>query len=236
MVDRQRWYRLLANAPRERAEQPRRICELCVEMLGVTGAGISMVTSTGNREVVYTTDDISSQIENLQLTLGEGPCVDAQASGMPILVGDLEAPGDIVVDRWPTFLEGAKAAGARAVFAFPLRVGAINLGALDMYRTAPGELHGEAFPGALMAAEAAAIALLHLQTDEDGRFPDDLTDHTTYNARVHQATGMIKVQLDVTMQEALLMLRARAFSLARPVEEVAADVVERRLRFSTEDR
>jgi hypothetical protein len=233
--DRDRWARLLAEAATERASQPQRICELCVEMLDVTGAGISMVTTTGNRGAVCATDEVSARIEDLQLTLGEGPCIDAVHGAAPVLVADLLDPNDLDVARWPAFMDNASAAGVRAVFAFPLRIGAISVGALDLYRTRPGELAADELPAVLMAAHAAALALLNLEGDWDDSFRDDTDARSTYNLQVHQATGMVTVQLGITMDEAFLLLRARAFSSGRSLAEVATDIVERRLRFSTED-
>jgi GAF domain-containing protein len=235
VVERDRWAHLLSEAADERATQPQRICELCVSMLGVTGAGISMVTSRGNRGVVCSTDDISAQIEDLQLTLGEGPCQDAARAGAPVLVPDLAEPGDVLVRRWPTFMQGVHAAGVRAVFAFPMRIGAINVGVLDLYRSSPGELNSLELPAALMAADAAALALLHLDTEGDSAFTSDHDDRSSIQMQVHQATGMVTVQLGVTVDEAFLMLRARAFAAGRPLADIARDVVERRVRFSTED-
>lgn len=235
-----RWATLLAEAAAERAAQPGRICQLCVRMLGVTGAGISMVTAAGNRAVVCATDAGSARIEDLQFTLGEGACVDAVQGGTPVIVSDLDEPGDIVVGRWPAFLEGAGAAGVRAVFAFPLRVGAITLGALDLYRDRAGDLTAGQLAAALMAADAAALALLYLSTDRRNSFADDAGwraahQMQVHQMQVHQATGMVKLQAGVTIEEAFLMLRARAFADGRPVADVAKDVVERRLRFPEED-
>src|SRR5664280_1080543 len=227
--DPDRWTRLSAAAASERGAQPRRICQLCVQTLGVTGAGISLVTDTGNRGVVCATVDVSGRIEDLQFTLGEGPCIAAVRAGAPALVADLDEPHDTVVERWPTFL-------ARAVFAFPLRIGAITLGALDLYRDRPGELDGGQLAAALLAADAAAIALLHLDAGRNEAFADDLDAGRTYHLQVHQATGMVQSQLDVQTDEALLMLRSRAFATDRPLAAVATDVVERRLRFAPEDQ
>lgn len=194
-----------------------------------------MVTEVGNRGVVCATDDVSARIEELQFSLGEGPCVDAIRAGGPVLVPDLDRPGDVTVDRWPTFMESAGSAGVRAVFAFPLRIGAISVGALDLYRVRPGELTEDELLAVLMAADAAALALLHLDTGRDDPFTDDQVNRSAYQLQVHQATGMVKVQLGITMEEAFLMLRARAFADGRPVADVATDVVERRLHFSAED-
>lgn len=205
-------------------------------MLGVNGAGISMVTKAGNRGVVCATDDISARIEDLQLTLGEGPCVDAVRTGSPVIVSDLSEPGDIAIERWPAFMEGASSMGVRAVFAFPLRIGAISVGAMDLYRDLPGELADKDVTGALLASDAAAIALLHLDSGEGDTFADDVDSRSTYQLQVHQATGMVQVQLGVPTEEAFLMLRARAFATGRSLADIATDVVARRLRFSLEDQ
>jgi hypothetical protein len=236
MNDRARWAELLAETAADPRTQSARICALCTDLLGVSGAGISVVTTAGNRGTVCASDPISARIEELQFTLGEGPCVDAVRSGIPVLVGDLSEPGDLVVERWPAFLEGAAAAGVRAVFAFPLRIGAINVGAMDLYRAAPGDLTASQLPAALMAADAAALAILRLDTGTDDLFADDSDINSTYQLQVHQATGMVSVQAGVSMEEAFLLLRARAFAAGRPIVDVATDVVERRLRFGPEDR
>ena len=234
--ERDRWARLLAASGPERAAQPLRICELCVDALAVTGAGIAMVTAAGHRGVVCATDEVSATIEDLQLTLGEGPCVDAAASGSPVLVPDLRESPDVAVERWPAFMEGAARAGVEAVFAFPLRVGAINVGVIDLYRDRPGELGADELPAALMAADAAALALLYLDVDGADAFTDDHDARASYQLQVHQATGMVQAQTGVTIDQAFLMLRARAFADGRPLAELAADVVARRVRFSMEDQ
>jgi hypothetical protein len=234
--ERDRWARLLAESGPERAAQPLRICTLCVDALAVTGAGIAMLTTAGHRGVVCATDAVSATIEDLQLTLGEGPCVDAAVSGSPVLIPDLDRPFDVGTDRWPAFMDGAAAAGVKAVFAFPLRVGAISVGVLDLYRDLPGELIADELVAALMAADAAALALLYLDVESSDAFNDDHDSRASYQLQVHQATGMVMAQTDVTIEEAFLMLRARAFAEGRPLAELAADVVARRVRFSSEDQ
>ena len=217
----------------EGAERSKHICQLCAQLLGVTGAGISMVTATGNRGVVCATDEVSARIEDLQFTLGEGVCVEAVTGGMPVMVSDLD---DLAVERWPAFMEGVAAAGARAVFALPLRIGVLNVGALDLYRDVPGELTAGQLSAAMTAANAAAVALLQLGTGSASSFTDNTDDRAAYQMQVHQASGMVKVQAGVPIDEAFLLLRAHAFATGRSVADVAKDVVERRLRLPAEDR
>jgi GAF domain-containing protein len=225
----------LALAVGEGSRQPERICQLCVELIDVAGAGISMVTQTGNRGAVCATDDVASMIEQLQFSLGEGPCVDAVNAGRPVLIPDLGEPHAIDVSRWPAFMSAAADAGIRAVFAFPLAVGAVRVGALDLYRTEAGELSAEQLAGALLAADAAAIALLSLDVDAADTFSGNSADGADYHLDVHRATGMVQEQLGVPTADALLRLRAKAFADDRPISDVAADVIARRLRFDVEE-
>ena len=234
MSDRDRWIGLLRDATGDLASQPKRIAELCVQMLGVTGAGVSLVSDAGHREVICATDAVSQRIEDLQITLGEGPCIDTIHTAAPVLVADLHDIDDLATWRWPTFMAAAAEAGVRAVFAFPLRIGAIGMGALDMYRSRPGALDDDELSAALLAAEAAALALLGLVISSDGALGDG-SDTGSNQPQVHQASGMVMMQLGVTIEQALLLLRARAFSTGRPLHDLAVDVIERRLRFSEED-
>jgi hypothetical protein len=231
-VDHRRdWEQLLAGADDGNAAQPERICRLCVSLLGVTGAGISIVTAAGNHGVVCSTDAVSARIEDLQFTLGEGPCVDALAAASPVLVPDLDDSAWVLSGRWPTFLSAAVEAGVRAVFAFPLTIGAIHLGAIDLYRDAPGELTDNELAGALLAAHTATIALLHLK-DSSNVPGGDTRMPTSNEIQIHRATGMVQVQLGCTPEEALLRIRGRAFGDGRTVTDVATDVVTRQLSFS----
>ncbi|MDQ1698252.1 MAG: hypothetical protein QOG34_115 [Frankiaceae bacterium] len=233
--ERERWARLLATSGPERAAQPLRICELCVTTSSVTGAGIAMVTADGHRGVVCATDAVSAKIEDLQLTLGEGPCIDAASSGAPVLLPDLDDADDVTVERWPEFMSAAAGAGVRAVFALPLRVGAISVGVIDLYRDRPGELGATELQAALLAADAAALALLYLDTDGTGAFADDERSRASYQMQVHQATGIVMAQAGVTIDQAFLMLRARAFADGCSLADLATDVVARRVRFALED-
>jgi|SRR5947207_1131010 len=182
------------------------------------------------RETVHATDAVAGELEELQLTLGQEPCVDAYTDGGPVLAVDLRARDYLT--RWPAFTPAALHSGARAVFALPLQVGAVRLGALDLYRTRPGGLSPHEVDDARVYAETVCVVLLteaaeaRSETAESARHHDDPTAH---QAVVHQATGMILVQLGASAEVAFLRLRAYAHD--RRLGEVARDVVERRLRF-----
>jgi hypothetical protein len=149
--------------------------------------------------------------------------VDASRTGRPVLQPDLARTAR---RRWPAFAAGAEAAGLAAVFAFPLRVGGIRVGVLDLYRTTAGVLSEEELADALSFADAATTLLLHLQAEDAGwGLPVHSLTVLDDRAEVHQATGVVSVQAEVTLQEALLLLRARAYAEQRPVGELAFDVL-----------
>jgi ANTAR domain len=203
------------------------LCLDCVDALDVTGAGIMLMTGAGHRGVLCTTDAASGTVEELQFTLGEGPCVDACETGLPVMEPDLSAAG---FSRWPAFTPSAVRAGVVAIFGFPLRVGAIRLGALDIYNDHAGDLRADQVAEAARLADLVTRKVLDLQADADpGLLASELADAETLRASVHQASGMLSVRLGITVQEALLRLRAHAFSEERPVNEVARDVVALRL-------
>ncbi|MEV4536438.1 ANTAR domain-containing protein [Asanoa sp. NPDC049518] len=205
------------------------VCHVVTASAGVDGAAVTVVLSASPRETVYATDEVAAELAELALTLGEGPGVDA-VDGGPALAVDLTGPDSLF--RWPMFAPAAISAGAGAVFALPLHVGGIRVGVLDLYRARPGSLNGDQLADALLLADTACALLLdaeqHDRPHPDGRRPDpDGLAHP----EVHQATGMITVQLGVSAAVALIRLRAYAYAHDRRLHHVAADVVARRLRF-----
>jgi hypothetical protein len=209
-----------------------RIAQWCVANLDVVGAGVSIMTQSGVREIVCSTDEVAELLETLQFTLGVGPCVDAARQRSPVLVSDISRPDGVSFDRWPAFMDAVSAAGVAALFSFPLCIGAIAIGALDLYRRSPGALTDDELARGLAAADTIALRLLSPGAD-DRVTSSDPGPHRF--AQVHQATGMIQAQLGIPTDQAFLMLRARAFASERPVVDIARDVVERRIRFSLEE-
>jgi hypothetical protein len=198
---------------------PTHLAAACVRSLPVSGVGLALMTDEGPAGIIAATDGAAVELEQLQFTLGEGPCVDASQTGRPVLQPDLARTAPL---RWPAFAGGALDAGIRAVFAFPLRVGAIRIGVLDLCRDRAGPLSPDELTEALSFADAATLVLLHAQAGSPVRGPVPVLDE---RAEVHQATGVVSVQAAVGLAEALVLLRARAFAEDRPVGDLARDVL-----------
>lgn len=204
------------------------LCEVCADVVDLTGAGIMLMSGDIPRGSVCSSDAVSALIEDLQYTLGEGPCVDAYEQDSPVYEPDLGADG---AGRWATFTPPAVAAGARAVFGFPLQVGTVRLGAMNLYRDRPGPLSDAQHGDALILAGVAARSVLAMQAKAPpGAIGAELEEGADLRFVVHQASGMVAAQLEVSVAEALIRLRAHAFADDRRLLDVATDVVARRLR------
>jgi hypothetical protein len=204
------------------------LCDTAVIRLAVHGVTLTVDTSEGSPETRYATETLGALLAELQVTVGEGPDTDARQRGAPVLVEDLDTATS--QQRWPMFAPLAVEAGAHALFTLPLCVGAIRVGVLALHRVQPGELEPPALIDALTFAELALGLLL----DEQAGLPAGATASdgpALRSPQVHQATGMICAQLDVSMANAFALLRAKAFADRRPLAQLATDVVAHRVRF-----
>ncbi|MEP6659131.1 MAG: GAF and ANTAR domain-containing protein [Acidimicrobiales bacterium] len=209
--------------------ETKRLCEVCADVTAVSGAGIMLMSGDVPQGSVCTTNEVSALIERLQFELGEGPCVDAYAHGRPVLEPDLATP---ITARWLAFTGPAVAAGVRAVFGFPLQIGAIRVGALNLYNDRPGRLTDEQHADALVVADVAAEAMMAMQAKAPaGKLAQELEAGGNFQYVVHQASGMVAAQLEISAGQALIRLRAYAFGNDRALAEIARNVVARTLRF-----
>jgi hypothetical protein len=222
------------TASRGGADLPDGLVRLCARTLPVSGVGLALMTDEGPAGTVAASDGGARQLEELQFTLGQGPCVDASHTGRPVLAPDLAGTSS---RNWPQFAAGADAAGLRAVFAFPLQVGGIRLGVLDLYRDTAGELSGEELAGALSFADAATHLLLDLQAQDtaQGLPPPHALAVLDDRAEVHQATGVVSVRAGVSLAQALALLRARAYAEGRSIGDLARDVLDRVVEIGEND-
>lgn len=221
---------------------PELLCRDAARRLPVEGCAISLMDAHGVHASVFASDAWCRSLIDLEESLGEGPHRDAFARGRLIVVTDVGRDSD----RWPAYAREATVLGARAVFAHPLRVGGIRLGVLGLIATRTGMLERDDLALALRYVDAAVMVLLQQQQtadwDLDGdhggldgaRRPRLSVFDADFHGQpeIHQATGMISVQVGTGLGEALALLRARAFAEGRPILEVARDVVDRRTSFT----
>jgi hypothetical protein len=227
----ERWLRVTTAlaARQDAAPTPAGLCVACAEILSVSSAAIVLMGDNGTPGATFTSSDQAAQLEELQFTLGVGPGPDAYHKGAPVIESDLVArpPGG-----WIGFTGPAVAEGTRAVFAFPLQVGAARIGTLTLYQNWPGPLGDDTYADTVVMADIVTLALLAMQSGlPDGALASELRDGGAYRAEIHQASGMISVQLDINVGEALVRLRARATTDNTTVAQLATAVISRQLIF-----
>ena len=205
-------------------------CSAAAEAIGAFGAGLSLARGGTLREPVLATDPRSEELTDMQTTLGEGPGIDALNGEGAVLIADLAAPE--CGRRWPAFAPAATTLGVHGVFAIPVRVGQAQLGVLDLYRGRPGPLTGDELADVLGCVDVVLMLALDQRAgigQPHAGFGDG--DFAERRAVVHQAAGMVSVQLDITVTEALARLRGYAYAQERRLGEIAAEVVARSLWF-----
>ena len=218
-----------ADATADAGALMQRLCRLAVDEMDLSGCAVVLMSEAESANVVAGSGRHARTVPGLQMELGEGPCLDAHARGVPVLLPDLSAEG---ANRWPAFAAAALAAGVRAEFSLPLTVGSGGIGTLDLCRDRPGMLTEEHLADALVAADIARDAVLYQQYAPGGPSLSELVAAAgTDRLVIHQATGMIAAQLDDTVANALARLRAAAFASGHSMYDIAQDVVERRVRF-----
>ena len=219
------------------------ICDTAIVQTGADGAALAILTrSSRSRELVYASDTVAHQLDELQYTIGEGPCLDAYLYDRPQFFPELDDVAQ--TSRWPTFAADATRLGVRALFALPVPDGQRPMAVLELYRRTAGALAAAEYASA--AACAAAIGR-RLQSNWDEYVSDfgsaDMAIDAAATAgegdgesaegftrtQVHVAGGMVAVQLGVDADEAVDRLRAYAYACGRPVSSVAADIIARRL-------
>jgi ANTAR domain len=228
------WAAISARAQQEdRPASVRHAVLACADLLAAAGAGLAMARNDAPKEPLLASSAITAELEELQFLLGQGPGMDAVAGHGPVLVGDLAEPD--AQRRWPVFAPAAVERGVRAMFAFPVAAGAAVIGVLDVYRTSAGSLGQRELADALVFADAVLLLAL----DARGGIASDLgdlldTELSARRAHVHQATGMVAAQLEVSVTDALAALRAYSFTNGRLLGEVATEVLARRIRLAAD--
>ncbi len=209
------------------------LCSACVELLVVSGAGITVMGGTHSGPLCVSSQRVAT-LEDLQFTMGIGPCQDAFSFGRPVHVPRLDG---VAGQRWPSFVDEARGAGIGAVFAYPLSTSGAMIGVLTLYQDGEGSLSSTQHDDSVAVARVLTETVLSLQdAAPTGVLAEGLENAVTYRAEVYQASGMVSIQLRIPVAEAILRIRAHAFAQGLPIGVVAADIVARRLRLTDDNQ
>lgn len=205
-----------------------KLCELAVATLPVEGSAIFIFVGATVQGPLASAGRFGAQVAEIEQSLGEGPVFELLQKGRAVMVGDLSVPTEI---RWPHLREAVLAVGVRAIHSFPLHLGAVQLGALELYSSTPGQLDVAAMSDCYAIADLTTSTLLFLQAGlADSQFTDLLATADADRLRIHQATGMVAESLDCSLGDALARMRAYAFSHSLTLYDVSTQIIERNLR------
>lgn len=207
-------------------------CAPFLRALPVTGAAVSTIGELVAPETLCATDDVAARLDELQFDLGEGPCWDAFATRRPVLAPDLSSAHGA---RWPSFSRAAASLPVASLFAFPLAIGSLTLGVIDLYSTQPLQLLDADSKRAAALAEDAGRLLLRDLLGRLGAAQGEDNDGGEFSRRrIHQATGAVIAQLGVSPEDAELLIRAHAFAHDLTMREVSEEILAWRLDFSSD--
>ncbi len=194
----------------------------CVELLGVTAAGLLLNDQKGNLAVVASSSEESRLLEICQLQSDEGPCLDCVRSGAPVISGDLEKDRD----RWPAFVTAALDGGFQSVFAVPMRLREQTIGGLNLFSSATGRASDADQQLAQALADVATIGILQQRSAHRSSLLAEQLQHAL-NSRiaVEQAKGVLAERHSVSMDVAFNALRRHARNHNQKLADVASSVV-----------
>ncbi|WP_181033633.1 GAF and ANTAR domain-containing protein [Arthrobacter sp. SX1312] len=204
------------------------LCTSFIEAIPVSGAALSAFSGSARETMLGASDELAARLDELQFDLGEGPRWEAARSRTPVVLPYVRS---MTHEKWPVFGKALTDTEVQALFVFPLVIGALDVGVVELYRTTPGELsHSELVEAGVLADGAAWSLLRRILVPDDEDDPE--AGLTPSRREIHQATGMVLAQTGGTAADALLLLRGHAFANGQTVRETSGAVLDRRLDFS----
>lgn len=202
------------------------LADRCVEVLGVSAAGVMLVAPEGDLRVVASSSEAMRVLELFELQSDEGPCMDCYASGEAVVNEDLtSAPA-----RWPRFGPVAEEAGFRWAHALPMRLRGSVIGALNLFSGDAGALTEEDLVAGKALAAVATIAILQQRVVSEARvLNDQLNTALTSRIVIEQAKGVLAERAGLSVESAFQAMRhyARVHNLR--LADVAGKVIDKTL-------
>ncbi|HEX4863325.1 MAG TPA: GAF and ANTAR domain-containing protein [Acidimicrobiales bacterium] len=202
------------------------LADRCVNLLGVDAAGVMLASPEGELHLIASSSETMRVLEVFELQAKQGPCLDAYHTGEPVAHENLRAGAG----RWPQFATIALQAGFQSVFALPLRLRDMTVGALNLFHAQQTPMDGRDVIVARAFADLAAISVMqHRAVTETQRVNEQLSGALTSRIVIEQAKGVISERAHVDLAEAFNRLRTYARNNNRRLTEVAQATIEGKL-------
>ena len=198
------------------------LADRCVELVDAAAAGVLLADGRGRLRVVAASSEQARLLELFQLQNEEGPCLEAYATGEPVIHTDLRT----AADRWPRFASEAVDSGFESVYAFPLKLRSTVIGALNLFRAESNVLVADDVRLVQALADVASIAILHDQGMRESHIRSGQLQHALDSRiTIEQAKGILAERAHVDMDKAFDLLRSYARSANRQLTAVAIDLI-----------
>lgn len=208
-------------------DAPERLYEPFLDLLPVSGASVATIGDFLGSETLAASDEQAARLDEVQFDLGEGPCWDAMRTATPVSDPDVRGRRS---SPWPAFTAAIREEDIGAIFAFPLALGPLRFGAIDLYSVEPHKLNSTQTRQATAMAEVVGRHVLRKALTAVG---SDAPQGGMFSRRViHQATGMVLAQLGLAPDDALLVIQGHAFASNLPMMAIAQSIVDDELNFS----
>jgi GAF domain-containing protein len=195
----------------------------CVDVLGVSAAGIMLIGLDGDLRVMASSSEAMRVLELFELQSHEGPCLDCYHTGQAVFSLDLAAG----VARWPMFAAEALAAGFHSVHALPMRLRGSVIGALNLFHQRSDQMAQMDVDAAQALADVATIAILQHRAALEAQVLNEQL-HNALNSRIiiEQAKGIVAERKGLSMEEAFYTLRNHARNHKLRLVDVAGGVID----------
>ncbi|HXH36172.1 MAG TPA: GAF and ANTAR domain-containing protein [Plantibacter sp.] len=221
----------LVKGALERVSEDDQLVEPLLQLIPLSGVSVATLGNALSAETIAASDRQIARIDELQFDLSEGPCWEAVSSGRPVLESAIQRDGH---HAWPSFAAAIKEHAVGAIFAFPLRVGPLQVGAVELYDTSEQTL-SEQLVDEMMSLTRPLSRYVLRRTVELAALPDASQHKPHARRRIHQATGFVIAQLGLSPDDAHLFIQAQAYAQNRPMAEVAEDIIELRTGYVLDD-
>ena len=210
-------------APYTVSDLAQRLVDGCVEVLDVWAAGLLIADPGSTPKVLAASTHQAELLELVQVSSGQGPCLQAMAGNSVVVVEDL----DDWAERWPDWVAGARAMGIRYAYGIPLHRDRRTIGALNLFRREDGPLRPEDLAVGRALADVAAVGILqHRALDQATTVTQQLQHALESRVILEQAKGVLAEREGITVVEAFVRMRQHARSTSQPLGEVARALVE----------
>lgn len=199
----------------------------CVQVLGVTAAGLLLDDQKGNLALVASSSQETRLLELFVLQNNEGPCLDCVRTGTAVTSGDLDEDRD----RWPLFVPAAHRAGFSSVTAVPMRLREQTIGGLNLFMDVPQAVPPENRRLAQALADVATIGILQQRSlHRSHALSEQLQTALTSRIVIEQAKGILAAHHQITVDQAFVLLRKHANDRNATLRAVSEAVVNLGLR------